>query len=337
MLFAKPMMNNTRNQHYLSQAEQRLNAANPNASRSNLRIYSFKVEDRDGYKIALESTKGRAIDSNLSMLDLFTFDTTHDKRLRHNLEGFFQKYEANVAAHTMSLLDKLKARSNDIAVELAELFAAKLLNFIRNPFCVEKVLNTFPGVGSFHPTDPILLASFYRIIAGVKPQQAYLCRELGISDQRYNEWLRVIFLLLMPGKEGKLTLYEGIVKALLEDKKRYWGVFIFDYDDRPCLLSDRGYSQPLPDDDSLSFSFNLCSTAFVQYCSVNPRKLLEGRAHPEFLDDALANREKLSLPTIQVTHLHNHMPMLAQYNRRVIEQCHSRVYCSKKDGIVLAG
>jgi len=50
-----------------------------------------------------------------------------------------------------------------------------------------------------------------------------------------------IFLLLMPVKEGQLTLYEGIVKALLEDKKKYWGVFVFDYDDKPCLLSDRGH------------------------------------------------------------------------------------------------
>ena len=39
--------NDTRNQHFLTQSEQRLNALNPKASRSNLRIYSFTVADRD--------------------------------------------------------------------------------------------------------------------------------------------------------------------------------------------------------------------------------------------------------------------------------------------------
>jgi hypothetical protein len=47
--------------------------------------------------------------------------------------------------------------SGDMKAEIIDLFAAKLLNFIRNPFCIEKVLNSFPGVASYDPTDPALL------------------------------------------------------------------------------------------------------------------------------------------------------------------------------------
>jgi len=329
------LANKTRNQHFVSQTEQRLNVANPNASPSDYRIYSFTIVDRESYEIALEEPKGSLIRSNLSMLDLFTFDT-EDKQLRHNFESLFHRHESQVALHTKGLLAKLKANSNDIAEELVEIFAAKMLNFLRNPFCIQKVLNTFPGVASYHPTDPVLLARFYRIIAGIKPQQAYLCNTLGITTAQYNEWLRMLFLLLMPAKNGQLTLYEGIVRALVEDKKRYIGVFVGDYDNHCCLLSDRGYSQPLPDDNNgLSFSFNLCSSAFIQYIFVDPRKLLEGKASPEFLDAALANREKLPMSNLHVTQIRNHIPMLAQYNRRVVEQCHSRVYCSKREGIIL--
>jgi hypothetical protein len=32
----------------------------------------------------------------------------------------------------------------------------------------------------------------------------------------------------------------------------------------------------------------------------------------------------------------NDRALLARYNRRVVEQCHERVYCSAKDGLVLS-
>ena len=66
--------NDTRNQHFLTQGEQKLNALNPQADPSNLRIYSFTVFDRENYILALESPNGRPIGSNLSLFDLFSFD-----------------------------------------------------------------------------------------------------------------------------------------------------------------------------------------------------------------------------------------------------------------------
>ena len=39
--------NDTRNQHFVTQGEQRLNALNPRADPKNQRIYSFQVVDRE--------------------------------------------------------------------------------------------------------------------------------------------------------------------------------------------------------------------------------------------------------------------------------------------------
>jgi hypothetical protein len=64
--------NDARNQHFLTQGEQRLNALNPQADPSNLRIYSFTVIDRDNYTLALENPNGRSIGSNLSLFDVFS-------------------------------------------------------------------------------------------------------------------------------------------------------------------------------------------------------------------------------------------------------------------------
>jgi hypothetical protein len=126
---------------------------NPQVADRNLRIYSFRLVDRQRYSIALESANGRPIGSNLSLFDLFSFDVPGDTQLRRNFESLFQKYEAHIEAHTKSLLAKLNAGSRDIKAEIIDLFAAKLLNFVRNPFSIVKVLNSFPGVASYDPTD----------------------------------------------------------------------------------------------------------------------------------------------------------------------------------------
>ena len=78
----------------------------------------------------------------------------------------------------MGLLAKLNAGSGDIKTEIINLFAAKMLNFVRNPFSIVKVLNSFPGLAGYDPTDPALLADYRRVVSGRRPQQAHLCAEL---------------------------------------------------------------------------------------------------------------------------------------------------------------
>lgn len=179
--------NSSRNQHFVTHVEQKLNACNPKSRGKRFRIYSFRIADRDSYRLTLEQPHGRPIHSNLAMLDLFSFDVAGGKRLRSNLEQLFQKHEQGIERHTRSLLQKLSQRLFDVKEELVELFAMKLLSFVRNPFCIEKVLNSFPRVANFQPTEAGLLATYRQISAGKRPHQSYLCAQLGISDQRYAE------------------------------------------------------------------------------------------------------------------------------------------------------
>jgi len=328
--------NETRNQHFLTRVEQKLNAINPRAGARKLRIYSFEVVDRENYTLALEIQNGRLIGSNLSLFDLFSFDIPGGSSLRLNFESLFHKYEADIEAHTKNLLAKLNAGSGDIKAEIIDLFAAKLLNFVRNPFSIVKVLNSFPGIASYDPTDPVLLANYRRIVNGRKPHQAHLCAQLGISDAQYVEWLRLLFLLLVPLADGHPNFFEQMIKNLLENRKMHVAAFVCEYDRAGCLLSDRGFSQPIEDGPHMAFSFNLCATAFIHYHFSDPATLLQGKASPEFLANALANWERLPQKQIDVTFLRNNLDMLARYNRRVVEQCYKRVYCSVNDGLVLS-
>jgi hypothetical protein len=327
--------NETRNQHFVPQVEQKLNASNPDSTSGKFRIYSFRITDREAYRIELEAPRGRAIASALSMLDLFSFDVPGGGPLRMNLEALFHKYEANVAIHTKDLLEKLAAGSADIKTELIDMFTAKLLNFVRNPFCIQKVLNSFPGVGLYEPTDPELLAVYRLIINGQKPHQAHLCRQLDVSRETYVERLRLIFVLLMQTGDVRPNLFEGMIKGLFEARDTQAAAFVWTYDQDVCLLSDRSYCQPIPDGPHMAMSFNLCATAFVDYIFADAATLVEGRAAPAFVAHALAAWRQRPQATINVTVTKNNQPMLARYNRRVVEQARERVYCAAKAGIVL--
>jgi len=73
----------------------------------------------------------------------------------------------------------------------------------------------------------------------------------------------------------------------------------------------------------------------VDYIFADPATIVQGKASPEFIAQAIATWERLPEKQIHVTFLRNNLDMLARYNRRAIEQCYQRVYCSVKDGLAL--
>jgi len=144
------LSNATRNQHFLSQVEQRLNSIDRSLLTDKPHIYEFKVLDRG--EIRLSQPKKQRIENNLSMLDLFSFDVDKNQPLRQNFEALFQRYEDDMRAHTEGLLNKLAQGEFAVGNEIMNLYAAKLLNFARNPYSVTKALNTFGLIANFTPT-----------------------------------------------------------------------------------------------------------------------------------------------------------------------------------------
>jgi len=273
------------------------------------------------------------------MLDLFSFDVPRGSHIRTNLEALFRKYEDNVASYSSSLIEKLSAGKSDIQDELVNLFAAKLLNFVRNPFCIQKVLNSFPPIGAYEPTDPKLNATYRRIVTGRKPHQAHLCKQLGISSDTYVAWLRLLFMLLMPLGNAHQNLFEGVIEGLFENRNAHVAVFVWLYEHDYVLLSDRGFCQVLPDPRHMAMSFNVCSTVFIDYVFADAATLAKGmedRASPQFLERALSAFRRRPNAVINLTVKKNDLSALARYNRRVIEWSRDRVYCAVKSGILLS-
>ena len=99
-------LNNKKNHHFLSSVEQKLNAKNPNARSNNLKIYSFRLIDRERYLIELENPNGKSIYNNMSLFDLFSFDVLEvqeGRNIRANLEALFENYDTNMEVHSRNL------------------------------------------------------------------------------------------------------------------------------------------------------------------------------------------------------------------------------------------
>jgi hypothetical protein len=321
--------NTTKAQHFLSQTEQSLNALNPAASLNNQRIYSFTLIDREAYRIRLDDAKGRNISSNLAIHDLFSFDVIGNSRQRLNFEGLFGQYEALMKTNTIELLRKLRGGGSDIKKEVLELFVAKFVNFLRNPYSVKKVLNTVGGLLSFRPTDPELLDKYNAVLAGKKPHQEYLCNELGIDAGEYQAWLSALFMALFRPRPDEMNLMERIVKAVFENPSGFPLVTVHQYVGehvgKTCLISDRGYSIPIPEDQALSFSFNLCSNAFINYTFADIERFASADVNPRILDAYRVQRK-----SVRVIFRSNDVTALSSYNRHVLYQCFRSVYCSTK-------
>jgi hypothetical protein len=303
--------NQTKNQHFISQAEQRLNAQDAKRKR----IYAFDIERAQ--QPALRNPQLWQIEKTLPCFDLFSFDVGH--RDRSNFESQFGRYEAKAVEYTQSLLAKLSAGDVNVKQELLELFALKLLNFLRNPFSVDKVLNTF-GLWAGHiPTDPVLLAAFERVRIGNREQAPYICERFGLAASRYDEWLKTLFILLAPISSA--TFFEQTVATMFTRNVIQVFVHRFSRTDSSnvCLLSDRGFNVLEQSPFHFVIEFNLCSRAFVTFNFSSPEEFTSNRK----LIEAACGR-------INVDYMQDSVEQLVRFNQRTMHHCHSKVFAAVK-------
>lgn len=316
-------LNKTKNQHFISQAELRLNAINPTAKDENQRIYSFEVDDRESFSLKLSSDKGFKINRSLSLNDLFSFDVQGGNEYRHNFENLFNKYEDRIKADTVSLLEKLSSKNDDIKEEILNLYVAKFLNFIRNPYSVNKVLNTFSTLQRFKPTIEPVKSNFERLLAGNRPQQDYLCSKIGISEQDYVKWLGTLFMLLSEYSPNQPNFMEEIIRGVYENPNNVVFVMVYTYKRHTCVVSDRGYTIPLVEGKHMAFDFNLNSSSFIRYMFGDLEELT-----PANTPRKVVELYKAMPKEVKVFSFENDMDELKVYNQRTVYQCYERVYSS---------
>lgn len=309
----------TKNQHFVSRAEQRLNSI---PGQGGL-IYALELVDRESYSVRLTKKAGESIRLSLSAQDLFTFDRI-DEKVRLNFEMLFQRYEQNVGERSNALLQKLQRGEPEIKAELLAVFAAKLLNFARNPFCVRKVLNTFGVVTSHQFSNQDLQDSYERVLNGSRSQQATVCQRYSIDPEDYGRWLRTLFMLLSITPDNR-NLFEHTIKGIFESCKTHVvvGHFTTSTPEDVCLLSDRGFNQ-LPVElsggtSATMLQFNVSASAFVSFTFCDPNEFVaNNHLRPEVAAHAAGQ--------VSVERVENNLESLRSYNRHTVCQCAERVF-----------
>ena len=322
------LSNATRKQHFLSQAEQRLNSIDRSLPTDRQRIYELKVLDRG--EIQLSPPESLRIENNLSMLDLFSFDVDKKQPLRQNFEALFRRYEDDMRAHTEGLLSKLAKGDSAVSNEVMNLYAAKLLNFARNPYSVPKILDTFGLFANFTPTHPAIQKLFIDVLNGRRKHQKHLCKQFGITNTQYEQWLRMLFNMLIELAPGFPPLFDQVVQAVFTSKEFTISVLVSTYDEAKCLLSDRGFSTNIASDRAYGFDFNLCDRAFIRYIVLDRRSMNV----PSWMPQESIDRFMSSDLPAQLYRVHNDLNLLRSFNVNVISQCHSRVFCATDKDLV---
>lgn len=329
--------NRTRNQHFIAQVEQKLNSINPSATRNRRRILEFIVNERDQLSFSITKRNGVRIEQNLSFDDLYTFEIFSDAT-RNNFESFFSKYESKIEQLTNNFLKDIKQNQKVNSEELMELIFCKIMNFVRNPYSIKKVLNTFNSLRTKAPSDPNLLSEFLKITIENIKIDAKVLNSLEITEQEYIDWLKIIFLFFVVEQDGKSV---GELTVQNFRKTSFIYVNVFNYDDEICLLSDRGfvdYSSAFGK-SFFSMSFNLNKNSFLSFSFFEPswenfKALLPNN------DGRIALLEKhldikVAFPLIfEVSISTNYLDGIRNYNTNVITQCHSNFYAAQKDFLI---
>lgn len=324
--------NKTRNQHFISVSEQGLNSSNLlNKERRKIKVYSFDLLDREQHLIQLSENSEIKAEKNLKEIDLYTFEVLDDGQ-RLCFESLFGRLESKVAECTDKILD-----DDSFTVEdFLNVFKAKLLNMIRNPYCIKFTLNNFGNLSEHYPTDSDLKINFDKIVEYNVSSE--ILTKYDVQEDEFKKWLKIIFLMITPLSEGKYIL-DACAENFLNFEKYVHSIVLCKYTNEICLLSDRSYvnlTELFNNVSGLSFGFNLRRDAFV-YITFMPNDL--ARISTELLGSQGGNIAKFLIErgikqiqtNLEIQLCIDNLDLLKNYNKHVIYQCAKNVYASKKD------
>lgn len=324
----------TINQHYISVAEQTLNQCNPEfTNRTKRKINSFDVIDRENFHIVLsEKSTPKAVE-NLSYLDLFTFGLFSDGN-RLSFENLFNRLEKDLIKHTNLLLNK----EGDEYENFIYVFKSKLMDMIRNPFCIKATVNNFGDLSNYFPTDGSL-KEYYDLIDNF-PIPNNILNDFNVDEIQYKKWLKIIFLMITPLKKDKYIL-DLFAENYFDYEKYFHIVKIFNFSEAVCLLSDRSYidlSELFKDTDGISYGFNLRKDAFIYICIFKNdielliKNLLNASDYVVERYKFLKTRGLKQLQYgLDIGRHNNNIEVLRTFNRQVIYQCKNNVYAASVD------
>lgn len=308
----------TKNQHYVSQSELRLSSINPGLENKLQKIYKFSIVNRENFQ--LSAGKKILISSVLSHSHLYSFG--FEGGSFRNLERLFGVYEVDNSALTKKILDKDYVDAVEVFDVMQRMFCLKWLNVVRNPFGIKQTLAFSSVFKGKQPGAEDLQRVYQLIDAAPIALREHISNSFGVSLEEYEEWLKILFLMLMDVEDGE-TFLIGLVRRIFKESSIFVSVFVFTYDNEICLISDRGHA--MPGDDT--YLFNLSKNAFAIFSFADMTKSI---GPYRIRDDQVRNVVDKGL-NMKVSYFHEDKEALANYNGHVVYQCFANVFSAEKN------
>lgn len=261
--------NSTYNQHFVSQAEQRLNSCSKNPALEKSEIHCFSVKSKMPAKVLSEGKF--AIWRNLSFQDLFTIFRTPNKK-RINLENIFQRYEGEFSTRAANLLEQINkvrrsSKKEFAKIDLKEIsdsdfsillndvkfiYKYKIMTGIRNPYKIKDTLRDFRFILNHSINDTDALQLFFLLDKKNESEEKRICETYSISQKEYREWIRLLLLILY-SKNGDATILDGFADEFFRAKEYSTSFLIHIFDNECALLPDTGVVKDSFSDDQLMY------------------------------------------------------------------------------------
>ncbi|ENL1175802.1 hypothetical protein AB4S83_004296 [Vibrio vulnificus] len=255
----------TKKQHFLSVAEQRLNAIDPTKNRKKLKIYQHEIFNKSDIEISLTNDNGVYCEKNLMDYDVFSFHI--DGKYRYNFERYFRKYE-NVVGHLSACISTAYNVRSDIEKDIQDLLACKFFNIIRCPYNIKFVNKYFSSLLDAPLKDELCRYYYGKIESSDLGSINRLSSEYGVTPIEYKTWLsKILVFLAIPYYNGNcyLDLY---VDKLFNSKYNLVNFDVKRYSEPCVLLPDRAYVDN-SHDGYFMMSFNVSSYVYVNVSFLN--------------------------------------------------------------------
>ncbi|WP_139126635.1 hypothetical protein [Acinetobacter sp. YK3] len=204
---------------------------------------------------------------------------------------------------------------------------------IRNPYCIEKTINTFSYAADHYPTNGELKDYFDQISSYSVPIE--VLSKFSVTEEKYKKWLKILFIMLTP-TFGERCILDDFAEGFFDFSKFFHLIYLCSYANEICLLSDRSYvdiSSIFENSNGVTFGFNLRKDAFI-YLSFFPndvdviiRTLLKNNPN---INGLVHNAKFLGIKQFQynltITRIKDNIDMLKSYNKHVIYQSFDSVY-----------
>ncbi|PSM12658.1 hypothetical protein [Stenotrophomonas maltophilia] len=340
--------NLTHNQHFVSQAEQRMNSCSDNPSKKKAKIFRFTVDENQPSTINPQNKA--TIEKNLAFHDLFTImRTDHDKRI--NLEALFNRYETDYAESARSIIEAISmARSNpgSATLPLAEerreypkdsptidlikrIYRHKILVGARNPLRVKETLGRFQDLLDHSVADLEALALHWALDGKDPREERHICETYKLSRGDYRKWIRLLILLLYR-KADEEALLDGCVDEFFNAKDYMTLIQVHSFKEGCALLPDTGVVTDALDDGIVTY-MNVskhCIIA-VQHTKIEtPRFDALCRSRRMTFEERREAIESLG-SSIQACLVLDDRAILEGYNNICVKACASEVFSGAKE------